>query len=154
MVSLLKENPRERGWYVLEGLSQPDAYLETDEAIVVIEGKRTEPGPTIGTKWMPRRHQMLRHLDAAWEARGQKRVYSFFILEGEGGPDAVEVPARWVDAARNTISTTAICDSLPHRDAAEQLAIARCFLGVTTWQAVCKTFDIDWTKLPDSAGSD
>jgi len=98
---------------------------------------------------------MLRHLNAALEARGQKRVYGLFILEGEGGPDAVEVPARWVDAVRNTISATAICDSPPHRNPAEQLAIARCFLGVTNWQAVYKTFDfdIDWTKLPDSVAS-
>lgn len=94
---------------------------------------------------------MLRHVDGAWEAPGQKRVYGLLIVEGQGGPGVVEVPARWVDAARNTISTRAICHSLPHRDPAEQLAIARCFLGVTTWQAVCKTFDIDWTKLPDSS---
>jgi len=43
-LSLLKESPRERVWYVLEGLSQSDAYLETDAAIFVIEGKRTASG--------------------------------------------------------------------------------------------------------------
>ncbi len=61
-----------RAWYVLEGPSQPDVHLETDDAIIVIEGKRTESGPTRTTDWMEPRDQMLRHLDCAHACRGTK----------------------------------------------------------------------------------
>lgn len=139
-----------KGWYVLEGPSRPDVYLMTDDAIIIVEGKRTEHGPTVGTTWMPRRHQILRHLDAAWERRGFRKVYGMLIVEGDGGADAVDVPPQWVHASLSSISTAALADSFPHRGPAEQMEIARCFLGVTTWQAVCRTFDIKWADLPDT----
>ena len=53
---LIRSGDRTRGWQVLEGPSQPDVYLETPEVVVVIEGKRTEAGPTTQTTWMPIRH--------------------------------------------------------------------------------------------------
>ena len=31
-----------RKWFILEGNSYPDAFLETDTFILVVEGKRTE----------------------------------------------------------------------------------------------------------------
>lgn len=54
-----------RAWYIREGPSEPNVYLETPDLLVVIEGKCTEAGPMTHTTWMPGRHQMLRHLDAA-----------------------------------------------------------------------------------------
>jgi hypothetical protein len=138
-----------QAWYVLEGLSRPDVYLQTEEAIVVIEGKRTETGPTTSTSWMPVRHQMLRHLDCAWEIRGPRRVFGFFVVEGMGGSEAVEVPDRWVEAVNQTTSPQALEGSLPHRTSEERAEIANCFLGVTTWQRVCSKFRIDWATLPE-----
>lgn len=141
----LKTDPPPREWYVLEGLSQPDAYLETDRAIVVVEGKRTEPGPTTSTSWMPVRHQMLRHIDCAWEIRKEKSVYGFFIVEGnaDGG-----IPAEWVLFSRDTFSASSVNLSLPHRSADERGMIAECFLGVTTWQRVCGALNLDFKSLP------
>jgi hypothetical protein len=94
LASLARPAYSAKAWYVLEGLSQPDVYLETPEVIVVIEGKRTEAGPTTHTRWMPHRHQMLRHLDCAWEVRGQRAVLGFFIVEGQGREDEVAAPAH------------------------------------------------------------
>lgn len=138
-----------RGWPVFEGPSQPDVYLETPDALIVIEGKRTEPSPTTSTTWMPVRHQMLRHIDAAWEVRKERPVYGFFVVEGDGGVEDVAVPGRWEDAATATVATEALSGSLPHRAADERRAIAAAFLGVTTWQAVCSALKIDWLSLPD-----
>jgi len=118
----------------------------------VIEGKRTEPFPTLSTKWMPVRHQMLRHLDCAWEIRGKKEVYGFFIVEGDGEADAYDVPQRWIEASKDTISDKALKGSLPHRNPDEIEKITKCFLGITTWQAVCGEFGIDWKSLPDAVG--
>lgn len=60
--------------------------------VVVIEGKRTEPGPTTSTTWMPVRHQMLRHIDAAWDTRGTRRVIGLMIVEAAEGSTAVPAP--------------------------------------------------------------
>jgi len=133
---------RNRGWFVFEGASYPDVYLETDSVIVVIEGKRTEPKPTISTKWMRTRHQMLRHIDAAWENRGERLVLGLLIVEG--GSEEGTVPDPWREYALAISEASTIADSLPHRTPAERNEIAQAFLGATTWQRVCASFDLGW----------
>jgi len=66
---LAAEMPKPRAWYILEGQSRPDACLETESLILVIEGKRTKREPATTTTWMPQRSQMIRHMDAAWKVR-------------------------------------------------------------------------------------
>lgn len=87
---------------------------------------------------MAGRHQMLRHIDCAWEIRARKKVFGFFIVEGSG--DSIEIPREWLTHAEETVSETAIAASLPHRGPDERNAIATTFLGVTTWQRVCDEF--------------
>jgi hypothetical protein len=142
----LRTRGTDRDWHILEGPSKPDVFLETPDALVAIEGKRTEAGPTTSTIWMPTRHQMLRHLDGAWEIRGRKAVFGFFIVEGE---DTGGIPEHWIHAARETISPAALSSSLPHRSKAEAAGIRRSFLGVTTWQRVCRALEIDTSLLID-----
>lgn len=72
---LQRETIPSRIWYILEGITYPDVWLRTERALIVIEGKRTEPDITRRTTWMPVRHQMLRHIDAAWEQRGRRTVF-------------------------------------------------------------------------------
>ena len=146
-LSLLRHNPQGEGWHIFEGETQPDVYIETSNLVVAIEGKRTEREPTTNTTWMIGRHQMLRHIDCAWEARGKKQVVGFFIVQGEGGKE--EVPAKWQEFAKNTIGAEALACSLPHRGPEEQREIAACFTGVTTWERVCREFGIDLKSLPD-----
>jgi len=138
-----------RSWYVFEGPSCPDAYIQTPDAIIVVEGKRTEHGPTRHTSWMPVRHQMLRHLDGAMEICDSRNVFGFFIVEGIGGSAAVDVPTEWISAAAATVSEEVLSSSLPHRSGAEKEKIANAFMGVTTWQRVCQEFDIAFDRLPD-----
>ncbi|MBW8003827.1 MAG: hypothetical protein FVQ80_17820 [Planctomycetes bacterium] len=146
----LLDNPNRpnTAWYILEGISNPDVYLETENLIVVIEGKRTEPGPTTDTTWMPIRHQMLRHIDCAWELSDHQHVVGFFIVEGFGGGEAIDVPDIWGQACNNTVTQLTLEQSLPHRSVEEREEIANAFLGATTWQAICMEFGIDWGTLP------
>jgi hypothetical protein len=130
---------RRRGWHVLEGPSSPDLVLETEDAIIVIEGKRTEPGATTETSWWPGRLQMLRHLDAAWELRDGRRIYGFFVVEADR---AGNVPEDWQHACEATVSSQALLDSLPHRSPDDRMAIAEAFLGATTWQRIAQTFGL------------
>jgi len=142
----LREGYASRGWFIFEGCTFPDAYIVTKDALIVIEGKRTEAGSTTITKWMPARHQIWRHIDAAWEIRGSRRVYGLFIVES---PE-LEVPEPWRMVVRDTLAPTALEGSFPHRSAAETASISRCFLGVTTWRQVCARFALDFGALPDT----
>jgi hypothetical protein len=138
-----------KAWYILEGTTQPDVYLETDRCIIVIEGKRTELGPTTKTTYMAARHQMLRHLDCVWDTRGAKEVYGFFIVSGGEKASDEEIPPVWINAAFDTIDPKTLDLSLPHRAVEDRKAIGQAFLGCTTWQAVCSEFNLAWTALPD-----
>jgi len=136
---------RGKAWYILEGHTSPDVFLVTPDALIVVEGKRTEAGPTTSTTWMAGRHQMLRHIDAAWEIRGNRAVYGMFIVEAKAGTD--EVPELWQRAANDTSSDAVIRSSLPHRSQADQEGIRQAMVGVTTWQRIVSTFGLPASLL-------
>jgi hypothetical protein len=148
-LDMLRTKNATRGWYIFEGPTYPDVYLVAADALVIAEGKRTEPTATIDTKWLHGRHQIWRHLDAAWEIRGKRAVYGFFIVESDGHSIDGSVPQLWCDVAQECIQSRTLLESFPHRSAEEAAAISRCFLGVTTWRQVCERFDIDWQALPN-----
>src|ERR1017187_6333234 len=130
-LKLLRTAGTRPSWHILEAPTYPDVVLETPDALVVIEGKRTEAGPTTDTTFMEGRHQIWRHLDAAWEIRGRRRVMGFVVLEEALSPHVLE-------------------ESFPHRALNERSAIARCLLGITTWQRICIEFEIPISELPDT----
>ena len=138
-LNLLGNQNKGEDWHIFEGKTKPDVFLETDDLIVVIEGKRTESGPTTKTKWMKTRHQMLRHLDCAWEIRGKKKVTGFFIVDHLKCNPSIS-SKQWMKYEQNTTSQEALSQSLPHRGPEEQEEISSCFTGVTTWQQVCSEF--------------
>jgi hypothetical protein len=140
--SLQAHRASPRAWYVLEGPSQPDVYLASEDAVIVVEGKRTEAALTTSTDWMRVRHQMLRHLDGAWEHRQGRRIYGLFIVEAEKGTTSVEPSFAWHEAVESTISDEVLKGSLPHRSSDERSQIASALLGVTTWQALCDEFQL------------
>jgi hypothetical protein len=144
-LALLRDNSKAENWHLFEGQTQPDVYIQTPSIILVIEGKRTERCPTTSTKWMVGRHQMLRHIDCAWEIAGKRKVVGFFVVEGEADST---VPSAWLDYARQTITEDAIRSSLSHRGPEEQDGIASCFAGVTTWQHLCEECNLDWAAMP------
>lgn len=124
-------------WCVFEGRSAPDVYLETSDAVIVIEGKRTEPKATTTVSWLRMRDQMLRHLDCAMERLAGRRLYGLLIVEAKSGS---AVPDAWRAACARTVSEAMVDASLPHRSPEERRAITDAFLGATTWRAVCDTF--------------
>jgi hypothetical protein len=146
---LLESRPMRSAWYVLEGQSQPDAYLETENLIIVIEGKRTERESTIATTWMPQRSQMIRHMDAAYEQARNKKVLGIMIVEGPGGADAAIPGEYWQKEAEAQVEPQMLEASLPHRIPLERAQIAEGFLGVTTWQRVCLEFHLPWPPTVD-----
>jgi hypothetical protein len=145
-LELLRKEAVNRAWYMLEGPTVPDAYIETPDALIVVEGKRTESGPTTSTTWMPNRHQIWRHIDAAWERKGRRQVFGLFIVESDANAD---IPEHWHGAVRDCLDREALAGSFPHRSAEEQKAIAACMLGATSWQKVLAAFHLPTTTLID-----
>jgi hypothetical protein len=137
-----------RAWYVFEGPTSVDAYVRTTNYVVLVEGKRTESGPTTHTSWMEVRHQVLRNIDAAWDSKGDREVVAFFAVEGKD-PDPAAVPQVWREAVEATISTDALAGSLPHRSEAVRSEMARSFRGAVTWQAICREFSLPPETLID-----
>ncbi len=144
----LRAGERGRKWFVLEGKSFPDAYLEAHRIVLVVEGKRTERSTTTKTKWMGKRSQLIRHMDAAWEVASGRAVFGLLLVEGEL-PDPLLVPEQWYAASTEQLRHDLLIPSLPHRGAEERQAIADGVLGVATWQRVCREFAIDWPPAPD-----
>jgi hypothetical protein len=142
----LRTSAAPKSWHLLEGPTVPDVMIETPDALVVIEGKRTEPGPTLETTWLSGRHQIWRHIDAAWEIRGRRRVFGFFIVQGRDSDGGL--PPHWQKAFREAASNPVLDTSFPHRSSAEREAIAACMLGGTTWNELCKAFGIPLASLP------
>lgn len=136
----LRRERADRAWYIFEGRTFPDAVIETPDALIVIEGKRTEAGPTTATTWLTGRDQIWRHIDAAWERKARRKVYGMFIVEAKDSSDAV--PSLWLEAVKDALEPEALRTSFPHRSSLEVESIQRCLLGVTTWQAVCTAFGL------------
>ncbi|MDP2858919.1 MAG: hypothetical protein Q8P50_13210 [Bacillota bacterium] len=139
----LRKGDRGRKWFVLEGHSAPDAFLETGELVFVVEGKRTEHSTTTTTKWMEKRSQLIRHMDAATEVAMGRPVLGLLLVEGDP-TDPMAVPASWVEACAADVEPVLLNDSLPHRSHAERQALADGVLGAATWQRVCHEFAIPW----------
>lgn len=148
-ISALRAGQRGKAWFVLEGDSKPDALLETAEAVLCIEGKRTEAKCTTSTQWMRRRSQLVRHMDAAMVRFPQKRILGLLIVEGDGDADSVLPSQHWQDECKMAYEPAMLTASLPHRPVSEHHLIREGILGVTTWQAVCRALHIDWRSLPD-----
>jgi hypothetical protein len=145
----IRAGRRGRGWFVLEGPSMPDALLETEHAVVCIEGKRTEAKCTTHTSWMRTRSQLIRHMDAAMERYPSKQIYGLLIVEGDGDESATQPSAHWILQCAAQYESIMLDNSLPHRTADERERIANGILGVATWQSVCARVGPDWTSLPD-----
>jgi hypothetical protein len=149
-LSQLREGRRGRTWFVLEGPSRPDATLEMATAVVVVEGKRTERGCTSTTKWMSRRSQLVRHMDAAMEFFPGKRILGLLLVEGVD-PDNSVPSAYWRRECEAQCSEAMLAASLPHRTPEQRAQLAHGILGVATWQAVCARNRISWPLSNETA---
>jgi hypothetical protein len=142
----LRTSAAPKGWHLLEGPTVPDVMIETPDALIVVEctsaGRIATPKSAAPTG----RHPMWRHIDAAWEIRGRRRVFGFFIVpdQQQGGDVPPAVEATFGEALGEAVLEA----NFPHRSSKERDAITTCFLGGTAWNLVCKKFDISLSSLP------
>lgn len=119
-----------RAWYVFEGFTAPDIFIEGEDYVIVCEGKWTEPHITTKTTHLSGPHesrsQMVRHIQGALNYT-DKKVYAFYIVDKECGYlDELEKDSFALRLKKETIA-------IPET---EQSFILNAYVGYTTWQAI------------------
>ena len=119
-------------WYILEGDSSPDLFIETADSIIVIEAKWTESAITTTTTYLEHRNQLVRHIQGALEYNrvfcdNKKRVVGFYIVE--------EDFLRKNDHQMTVegFSNELLNETVPILNKQE---IIDCYKGYTTWEKI------------------
>ena len=119
-------------WYILEGFTHPDIFIEGDNYVIIVEGKWTEKGITTYTTNLKKerneyRSQMVRHIQAAlnYAKDTNKKVYAFYIVDKECNYiDDLTKSAFEKQIEKETIKV------------ANKEEIKDAFYGYTTWQDI------------------
>ncbi len=123
---------KDRPWYMFEGFTNPDIFIEGDDYVIVCEGKWTEPHITTTTTYLSSvgeyRNQMIRHIQGALNYTS-KRVYAFYIVDAECG--YTEDLNKKSFCGQLELETIKLSND-------EKSAISNAFYGFTTWQAIGK----------------
>ena len=115
-------------WNTFETESHPDLFIENDNQIIVIEGKRTEKDITSSTTYLPKRSQLARHIEnALFYCNFRKKVIGFYIVEDTC--NYIEHCTR--ENFRKSLELETI-----KKDDFLKCAIADSFYGYTTWQKI------------------
>lgn len=119
-------------WWALEGRTSVDCYLETDELILLIEGKRTEK-VSDKTLWFAARDQLVRNLEvAAAEAARAGKNFAVLLCAEE----------------HLNVNEQTIEQSLPHFSRGNRDELAKHYLGCITWEQIRSALFPEIT-LPD-----
>jgi hypothetical protein len=121
-----------RQWWAFEGITKVDCWLETENLVLFVEGKRTEKLSKV-TAWFPRRDQLTRNLDLVGQAMPGKPGYVLLATEV-----SVEEPSEDELAA-----------AAPHLgERATEVLLDR-YLGQLSWRDLCAATGIDFSTLPN-----
>lgn len=125
------------GWWCLEGPSHVDCALFAENAVIFIEGKRTEREPSKTTTFCTNRNQMARNLDCARRYGHDNGLdyYAMLVIE--------HADSSRTSAAKKVAGQLAL--SLPHLSPSELQEAERHYLGFTTWKDL-----VDKFRLPPS----
>ena len=140
----IKENTYDT-WCILEGPTNYDLFIETEDFFYIAEGKRTENQRTSDTTWNSNRDQMIRNIDCLFSYNTQKPIYAFYILEEQDGI----LLNKWPLDIKYYTQKEHFKDSLPHRSEIEVDIIFESYIGHLTWQGLIEKFKIDKSIIPD-----
>lgn len=137
-LQLIRENPKKTSqWYIFEGYSKPDIYIETDTSIYVGEAKRTEPSLTTSTEWLNPRDQLIRHVDSIID--NTKQVFFFYVFAEDKIKDYELTCYEDILYYKK---------NLPHRkDINEIQKFKDSYCGFTTWERISELLGI---TFPDT----
>src|SRR5512139_3292584 len=67
-------------WWRFEGVTYVDCALITESAVIFIEGKRTERGPSKEVLWYQQRNQIHRNLDCAAAYAQKEGLRHYYVI--------------------------------------------------------------------------
>ena len=120
----------DRPWYMFEGFTNPDIFIEGEDYVIICEGKWTEPHITTTTTYLSSkgeyRNQMIRHIQGALNYTN-KKVYAFYIVDANCG-------------YTNELTKESFCNQLNLETIPlgeiEKRAISESYFGYATWQDI------------------
>lgn len=126
-----------KAWYVLEGETHPDVFIETDTFVLICEGKWIERKITTETGHLKAdegnyRSQMIRHIQGALNYT-DKRIIALYLVDENCGY-LHDVTKEGFEKQMNSESI-ALTDE-------EKAKYRSCFYGYLTWQQIEKSFGI------------
>lgn len=127
----------ERDWYIFEGNTFPDIFIETTDSVFVGEAKRTEKDITTKTKWLSQRDQLIRHIDSLSDQ--PKKIYSFYILEKEE-----YLKGFYKDRMELYSTKDYFILNLKHRDDSIIERAFNSFIGFVFWDDIADCFNINF----------
>jgi len=128
----------DRDWYIFEGRTHPDIFIETIDSIFIGEAKRTEMDITTTTKWLNKRDQLIRHVDSVLDQ--SKQIYSFYIL------DKNQFKSNFKKRMEQYTIKEYYKENLRHRDDLSIEKAMNSFIGFIFWDDIAEYFKI---KFPD-----
>lgn len=137
-INKIDENPTiQKKWYIFEGYTHPDIFIETDDFLLIGEAKRTENKITDKTEWLKPRDQLIRHVDALID-NTTKRIISFYLIDRKKESEYKMDRYQELNYYEK---------SLPHRKKKEIEQIFQSYVGYTCWDSLEIEFGI---KFPDT----
>lgn len=126
-------SPAVRSWFIFEGHTNPDIYIEGDDYILLGEGKWTEGHITTETVHLSSRNgeyrnQMVRHIQGAIN-HTDKAIHAFYIVD--------EFCGYTEDLTKAAFTKQLEYETIPLSETEKQ-QIASCYHGYVTWQSIHK----------------
>ncbi len=124
--------PSSKDWFIFEGYTCPDIFIEGEDYVIVCEGKWTEPSITEHTTHLTAkageyRNQMIRHIQGALNYTN-KKIYAFYIADKECG--------YLKDKLSKEQFVKQLEDETIELGDQEKERIKDAFVGYTTWQDI------------------
>jgi len=123
-------------WYILEGKTSPDIYIETEDAIFIGEAKRTEKKITTKTRWLKNRDQLIRHIDSQLDQ--PKKIYSFYLLEKK------YFEKYYKHSMQKYYDEDYFKSNLEHRNDELIDRAFNSFIGIAFWEDLSELFKLDF----------
>lgn len=120
----------DKAWFLFEGFSNPDIFIEGKDYVIVCEGKWTEPHLTTTTTHLSDkneyRSQMVRHIQGALN-HTNKKVYAFYIVDDS---------CAYKQALTKECFSNQLKKETIGLEPDEEFKMIEAFYGYTTWQDI------------------
>ena len=135
-IDSVKNMPKgtERKWYIFEGKTSPDIYIETNDSIFIGEAKRTERDITTKTMWLKNRDQLIRHIDSKLDQ--SKKIYSFYILEKK------DFEKYYEKSMKHYYIKEYFKSNLEHRSDEFVDRALKSFIGIAFWEDLAELYKL------------